>query len=400
MFSRRVPADHSANRLSAAIDRRRAAGASLIDLTESNPTRCGFRRDESALRAALSAPSSLRYEPHPQGLRSAREAVAGYYAEAGIAVDPDSLFLTTGTSEAYTLLFKLLADPGDEVLVPTPGYPLLDVLTTLEAVRRVAYQLRAGEGGTWSIDPEAVGSLLSTRSKAVVVVSPNNPTGSYLKRGEHRQLAGLCRRLGCALIVDEVFSDYASGEDPERVRTAGHDGEALTFTLNGFSKLAGLPQVKLGWIQVSGPPEIAAAARERLAFLTDAFLSVSAGVQHAAPEIFATRGAIQGQILRRLQENEAALRRSLAPLPSCRLLPREGGWYGVVEIPEAIVDEDLAVALLETEGVLVHPGYFYDFSSGSYLVVSLLPPEEKFAEGVSRLARRLAGPEASRRSAR
>jgi len=390
MFSRRVPADHSANRLSAAIDERRAAGLSLIDLTESNPTRCGFRRDESSLRAALSAPQSLRYEPHPQGLLSAREAVARYYAEAGVSVDPDSLFLTTGTSEAYTLLFKLLADPGDDVLVPTPGYPLLDVLTRLEAVQLVPYALQAGQGGAWSIHRERVESLLSTRTRAVVVVSPNNPTGSYLKRREQRDLSALCRRQGCALIVDEVFSDYASGEDPERVRTAAEGGEALTFTLNGFSKLVGLPQLKLGWIHVSGPAEIVTTARERLAFITDAFLSVSAGVQHAAPQIFESRAAMQDQILQRLRDNETALRRFLVPLPSCRLLPREGGWYGVVEIPTDIGDEALALDLLRTDGVLVHPGYFYDFSSGCYLVVSLLPPREEFDEGASRLVRRLA----------
>ena len=285
MFSRRVPSDHSANRLSAAVARRRAEGLPIIDLTESNPTRCGFQVDAGAILAALSRPGSLVYEPHPQGLALAREAVAGYYREIGVAVDPDDLFLTTGTSEAYAMVFKLLADPGDEVLVPTPGYPLLDVLTRLEGVRLIPYALAWREtAAAWSIDLELLRACVSTRTKAVVVVSPNNPTGSYLKRGELEGLNAMCRELGLALVVDEVFSDYAAGPDPRRVRTAaagaaateaaatGASDAALTFTLNGFSKLVGLPQLKLGWIHVGGPGNLAADARERLAYITDAFL--------------------------------------------------------------------------------------------------------------------------------
>jgi alanine-synthesizing transaminase len=391
MFSRRVPEDFSANRLSAALAKRRASGAALIDLTESNPTRCGFRQDEPALLAALAHPGSLRYEPHPQGLASARAAVAAYYAEIGAAVDPESLFLTSGTSEAYAHVFKLLADPGDDVLVPTPGYPLLDVLTRLEAVRLVPYVLRAGERGAWSMDMELLRASISTRTKAIVVVSPNNPTGSFLKRAELDGLNALCRTFGCALIVDEVFSDYGREPDPARVRTAAANDEALTFTLNGFSKLVGLPQVKLGWIRVSGPRELARQARERLSFVTDAFLSVSAGIQHAAPEIFRARHGVQEQIRRRVDQNQAALESALASVPSCRVLPREGGWYSVVRVAPEINEEDFVVELLEAEGVVVHPGFFYDFGAGSWLVVSLLLPADEFAEGVSRLARRLQG---------
>ncbi len=391
MFSRRVPADHSVNRLSAALARRKAAGAPLIDLTESNPTRCGFRLDEPALLAALAHPGSLRYEPHPQGLGSARAAAAGYYAQIGAAVDPESLFLTTGTSEAYSMVFKLLADPDDEVLVPTPGYPLLDVLTRLEGVRLVPYALRTGDGAGegWRIDVERLRATFSTRTRAVVVVSPNNPTGSFLKRRELEALNALCRDFDCALVVDEVFSDYARGPDPQRVRTAAANDGALTFTLNGFSKLVGLPQVKLGWIHVSGPNDLARQARERLAYITDAFLSVSAGVQHAAPEIFRQRTGLQEQILRRLEENEGSLQRGCSGVARSRVLPREGGWYSIVEIPDDIVDDDFAVELLEGDGVLAHPGWFYDFPSGSFLVLSLLPPAAEFAEGARRLARRL-----------
>lgn len=394
MFSRRVPSDHSANRLSAAVQRRRAAGAPIIDLTESNPTRCGFRMDTGALLSSLGDPGSLVYEPHPQGLASARMAVAGYYADIGLPVDPECLFLTTGTSEAYAMVFKLLADPDEEVLVPTPGYPLLDVLTRLEGVRLIPYPLAYREparraSGGWAIDLELLRASISTRTRAVVVVSPNNPTGSYLKKAELDGLNVLCRDFGLALVVDEVFSDYARGPDPRRVRTAAGNGGALTFALNGFSKLVGLPQLKLGWIHVSGPGELARQARERLAYVTDAFLSVSAAVQHAAPAIFRLRAPVQEQIQARLAQNLAALQGGLSGIDSCRLLASEGGWYSVVRLPDGLPDEELAVDLLEQDGVLAHPGYFYDFAAGSHLVLSLLPPTGEFREGVSRIAARL-----------
>ncbi len=391
MFSHRVPADHSTNRLSAAIEERRAHGAPILDLTESNPTRCGFRQDEAALLRAFASPGALLYEPHPQGLASAREAVARYYAEIGCAVDPESIFLTTGTSEAYTQVFKLLADPGDEILVPRPGYPLLDVLTSLEAVQLVHYILRYEEPGGWVIDRERLRASVSTRTRAIVVVSPNNPTGSCLKQGELEECNALCRDFGLALIVDEVFSDYARAGGTTRVRTAAGNDGALTFTLNGFSKLVGLPQVKLGWIRVSGPGELSRQAGERLAFVTDAFLSVSAAVQHAAPEIFRQRTAVQAQINLRLEANGRALEQSISGISGCRVLDREGGWYAIVRIADETPDEDLAVRLLRDDGVLVHPGYFYDFAAGSFLVVSLLPPTDVFLAGAARLAARLRG---------
>ncbi len=393
MFSNRVPSDHSVNRLSAAVSRRREAGLAVIDLTESNPTRCGFRVDAPAILAALSRPGALLYEPHPQGLSSAREAVAGYYRDIGVAVEPGDLFLTTGTSEAYAMVFKLLADSGEEVLVPTPGYPLLDVLTRLEGVRLIPYALAWREDGAagpaWEIDLEMLRASVSTRTRAVVVVSPNNPTGSYLKRAELDGLAAMCRELGLALVVDEVFSDYDAGPDASRVRTAAGHRDALTFTLNGFSKLVGLPQLKLGWIHVGGPSGLVDEARERLAYVTDAFLSVSAAVQHAAPEVFRLRAGIQQQIKERLRVNRAALAGCLAGIAGVGVLPAEGGWYSVVSIPGAVSDEQLAVDLLEQDGVLAHPGYFYDFGAGSFLVVSLLLPADQFLLGASRVASRL-----------
>jgi len=391
MFSHRVPTDYTANRLSTALEARRARGAPIFDLTESNPTRCGFLHDEQALLAALASPGALRYEPHAQGLTSARTAVSAYYSEIGAAVDPESLFLTTGTSEAYAQVFKLLADPGDEILVPTPGYPLLDVLTGLEAVRLVPYLLRYGTKG-WAIDREGLRASISTRTRAIVVVSPNNPTGSFLKSHELDDLNAVCRDFDLALIVDEVFSDYGRGVDSSRVRTAACNDAALTFTLNGFSKLVGLPQMKLGWIHASGPAELVRQARERLSFVTDAYLSVSAAVQHAAPAILRERAGVQQQINRRLEDNGRALHECLSPLPCCQVLPREGGWYAIVKIADEASDEELVISLLERDGVLVHPGYFYDFPAGTYLVLSLLPDRKTFRDGASSLARHLRQP--------
>lgn len=388
MFSHRVPTDFTPNRLSAVLEARRARGAPVFDLTESNPTRCGFLHDEQALLAALASPAALRYEPHAQGIASARRAVAGYYAEIGAQVDPEALFLTTGTSEAYGLLFKVLADPGDEILVPTPGYPLLDVLTGLEAVRLVPYRLRLGTGG-WTIDGEGLRAGITTRTRAIVVVSPNNPTGSFLKHQELDELNSVCRGLDLALIVDEVFSDYGIGADAARVRTAVRNDAALTFTLNGFSKLAGLPQMKLGWIHASGPSEMVRDARDRLAYATDAYLSVSAAVQHAAEAVFRGRAGVQAQINGRLGDNAGTLNDCLSAVPSCRLLSREGGWYAILQIPDEASDEEFVISLLESDGVLVHPGYFYDFPSGTFLVLSLLPDRETFRQGALLLARHL-----------
>jgi alanine-synthesizing transaminase len=389
MFSRRVPSDHSSNRLSAAIDRRRARGAPILDLTESNPTRCGFQYDQRALLDSFARPGALLYEPHPQGLSLARAAVAGYYAEISVPLDPETLFLTTGTSEAYSMVFKLLADPGDEILVPMPGYPLLDVLTGLESVRLVHYPLVHDASRGWTINLERLRMSISTRTRAIVVVSPNNPTGSYLKRGELEECNVLCRDFGIALVVDEVFSDYCRSADPLRVRTAAGNDGTLTFTLNGFSKMLGLPQVKLGWICVSGPEELAGQARERLSFVSDAFLSVSAVIQHAVPALLLQRAEIQRQILHRLHANGRALEERCAGSSFCQALAREGGWYGIVRIASGLSEEDTALRLLEEDGILVHPGYFYDFPAGEFVVLSLLPPVPDFRTGAAILSARL-----------
>jgi alanine-synthesizing transaminase len=388
MFSRRVPADQRSNRLSKALDGERARGTPLLDLTESNPTRCGLRYDEQGIIKALSHPGSFLYEPHPQGLPAAREAVAAYYRQKGLAASADSLFLTSSTSEAYAHLFKLLADPGSEVLVPVPGYPLLEVITRLEGIRMVPYRMLYDEARGWWIDIERLRATISTRTVAIAVVSPNNPTGSYVKESELLEIGALCRDFGLALLVDEVFSDYPSsrpGAVAEKARSAVGYAEALTFVLSGFSKILALPQLKLSWIQVNGPDPSRGQALEHLAYIADAFLSVSTPVQHGAADLLQLRSGIQGQIRARLEENCRTLESVLRGAGRCRLLMREGGWYAVVRLADGLSEEDAAVSLLREGGVHVHPGYFYDFPAGAHLVLSLLPRPEVFREGVERI---------------
>ncbi len=384
-FSRRVPEDLAPNRLARALAAHRAAGWPLIDLTETNPTRVGLAHAAEVL-AALAAPDAVRYEPEPFGLLAARCAVAGEYARRGLDVDPAGILLTPGTSDAYAYLFKLLSDPGDDVLVPTPSYPLFDHLARLEAIRPVPYALRFD--GAWQIDPDAVAQALTPRTRAVVVVSPNNPTGSYLKRRELEALGRLCAARGMALIGDEVFVDY--GLEPPSAPPASvlEQHEALSFSLGGLSKAAALPQVKLSWIVVHGPRALVEAACARLELIADTYLAVSTPVQLAARALLAAGARVRAQVQQRLETNLAALRRAAAAHPSCRVLPVEGGWSAVVQVPATRRDEALALELLERDGVLVHPGYFFDFPREAFVVLSLLPRVEEFEEGVRRLLRR------------
>jgi alanine-synthesizing transaminase len=388
MFSTRVRWNLPTNRLSLALQARKASGASILDLTESNPTRAGIVYDQAAVTSALSSPELMLYQPEARGLPVARGAIAGYYRERGATVDPDDLLLASGTSEAYGYLCKLLCDPGDELLIPAPGYPILEILTPLEGVRLAHYRLLYEEGRGWRIDLERLRNSISRSTRAIVVVSPNNPTGSFLKTDELAEVSAICGQFDCALIVDEVFSDYGSGEDPRRVASAAGSSPALSFVLNGLSKVVGLPQLKLSWIHVGGPHELRRSAMDRLELVSDAFLSVGAPVQHAAGKILGMRRGIQEQIRRRLEHNHRALVSALSGCPA-RVLDREGGWYAVVGLPEELPDEELVLRLLDQDGVLAHPGYFYDFPTGAFLVLSLLTPPETFAEGAARLAARV-----------
>jgi alanine-synthesizing transaminase len=386
VFSNRIAADLRPNRLAQALATRRRAGQPVIDLTESNPTRAAldYPRD---LLAPLANVSGLLYAPQPFGLIEARRAAAAEYSRRGVAVDAARIVLTTSTSEAYSLLFKLLASPGDEVIVPRPSYPLFEPLTALDGLVARPYDLEYH--GMWSIDFASVERSVGPRTRALLVVSPNNPTGSFISRDEIERLAAICAPLGVALIADEVFADYeleagaAAGAACPLARR-----DVLVFGLGGVSKSIGLPQVKLGWIAVAGPERIVSEALERLELVCDTYLSVSTPVQLAAAELLDRGGAIRRQIAARIAANHGGLQALSAAAPSCRVLRASGGWYAVVQVPTLRSEEELVLDLLTLDGVLVHPGYFYDFPRESYLIVSLLTPEGPFATGVGRMLER------------
>jgi hypothetical protein len=384
MFSTRVPADLEPNRLTTAESAIRARGTRLIDLTETNPTRVGLAYPTAAL-AALAAPDGLSYDPHPFGLLSAREAVASEIGTSGSTVDPSRVVLTASTSEAYAFLFKLLCNPGDQVLVPVPSYPLFEHLTRLELVDVRPYPLDFH--GTWSIDVHAVRSAITPRTRAVLVVSPNNPTGSVLTHRDLAALAGLCASREIALIGDEVFCDYLIDPRPDRARVLDQ-AEALTFSLGGLSKSAGMPQMKLGWMTAGGPAPLVDAALARLEVICDTFLSVSTPVQRAISSLLAAGRDVRAQILGRVTANLRHLEALVSNYPACSLQRVEGGWSAVVRVPATRTEESLVLDLIEHDLVLVHPGYFFDFPHEAFVVVSLLPPLAEFGEGVARLMAR------------
>ncbi len=334
----------------------------------------------------MSDRGGLRYEPEPAGVLDARRAVAADYARRGIDVAPGRIVLTASTSDAYGMLFKLLTDAGDDVLVPRPSYPLFDHLTRLDQVIATAYDLDI-DGG-WSIDFESIERALTPRTRAVLLVSPNNPTGSAATHAELERLAGVCAPRGIAIIVDEVFADYEL--EPGHAASAGQAlsrSDVLSFVMGGLSKSVGLPQVKLGWIAVAGPAPLTAAAIDRLELVADTYLSVSTPVQLAARDLLARGATVREQIITRVRTNYRWLRGAVAAVPSCRVLPSGGGWYAVMQVPTLESEEDLVVRLLTSHGVLTHPGYFFDFPRESYLVVSLLPQPETFADGIARVFR-------------
>jgi hypothetical protein len=381
MFSSRFHWDPSPNRLTRLLAGKRAAGGNILDLTESNPTRAGLAYPEEIVQA-LADPRALRYDPQPAGSRTAREAVCRYYTEAGHAVEPDRVLLTSSTSEAYQYLFKLLTDPGDEVLVPRPSYPLFEFLATMESLRVVSYPL-VYHGG-WSIDCDALAAAVTGRTRAIVLVNPNNPTGSFLKRDELRFL----QSLGLPLISDEVFADYAFAQDPNRVRTLAGCTESLAFSMSGLSKIAGLPQMKLGWIAISGPTAARTEAKDKLEWIADTYLSVSTPVQQAAPRLLELGKGIQSQIAARTRANLAWLESAITADSPCRILAVEGGWYATLQVPRIRREEEWALELLEKDSVLVQPGFFFDFESEAFLVLSLLTAPDTFREGSRRLLAR------------
>ena len=427
MFSDRTNWKLAQNRFTVALEEVRASGARVLDLTVSNPTRAGLHYDEAAILGALSSPRALDYDPQSKGLLEAREAVAGYYrdrsgrGERDVAsnvstdVDAEQIVLTTSTSEGYSFVFRLLCNAGDELLVPKPSYPLFEFLADLQDVKLVPYPLIYDHG--WQMDFPSLEKAVTERTRGVVVVHPNNPTGSYVQSGEVGMLNSFCREHGMAVIADEVFLDYGLAQSlsdtalPAKSRSLhapmdrnspihrlGRDDklegvrvhesfagnqEVLTFTLSGLSKVAALPQMKVAWVVTSGPRELAAEAMGRLEVIADTYLSMNAPMQWAVPALLEQRNDIQRQLLERVKTNLAELDRQLAAQKACQRLSVEGGWYAVLRVPVTQSDEELVIELVREQAVVVHPGHFYDFPSDGYLVLSLITPAGEFAEGIS-----------------
>lgn len=382
MLSGRIPADLTPTALALARGRCRVD----FDLTVSNPTRCGLPYPQEILKP-LADSSGLVYDPQPRGLPRARETVAALYASGGNRVHPDQVVLTASTSEAYALLFALLCDPGQAVAAPAPSYPLVEHLARAAGVRAIPYKLDAE--GWWRVDAASLIRALECGARAVVAVHPNNPTGSWLHPEDAEIMAVAAARSGAGLIVDEVFLDYPLGEEPPPPSLAGRT-DCLTFALGGLSKSVGLPQLKLGWIVVSGPPRLQHQALEGLEYLADTFLSVATPVQLALPELLAAGGSVRQAISERCRTNLATLHEAAVQAPPVTVLTPEGGWSAVLRIPSIEGEEALVLALLEKDGVAVQPGYFFDFPRDGYLVVSLLPPPDAFAAGIQRVMARLA----------
>lgn len=388
MFSSRLPANPVANALSRRLAALRASGETWVDLTESNPTRAGLAYPRDLL-APLADPSALVYEPHPLGLPAAREAVALDQMRRGARVDPAQVVLAASTSEAYGWLFKLLCNPGDQVLVPRPSYPLVEHLTRLDAIEAVPYDLEYH--GRWEIDVEGLAARATAATRAVLLVSPNNPTGSYVKAAELQRLSAFCVERGLALVADEVFADYRLEAPADVVTDIAAGAAPLAFTLGGLSKSAGLPQLKLGWIIVGGEAKVRRDALHALELVADSYLSVSTPVQVAAADLLARGAAIREGIVERVRGNLAALGRIATRFQAVTVLACEGGWYAVVRVPSTRAEEALVLALLDRERVLVHPGYFFDFPREAYLIVSLLPRPAVFADATARMLQFVAG---------
>jgi alanine-synthesizing transaminase len=387
MFSERTNWKLAPNRLTRALSQARAAGVEVLDLTVSNPTHAGLRVDPEAILKSLNSPQALDYDPQPKGLLAARQAVADYYCvdHEGFDVDTESIILTTSTSEGYSFVFRLLCNAGDEILVPKPSYPLFEFLADLQDVKLSPYPLIYDHG--WQIDFPSLYHSANHRTKAVIVVHPNNPTGSYVSPSEMTSLNSLCKEKELALVVDEVFLDYPHDGASHTTFAGNHD--VLTFTLSGLSKVSALPQMKVAWIVASGPEAVKREALGRLEVIADTFLSMNAPLQLATPTLLAHRKKIQPLLLDRVRSNLQELQRQLSSQKTCSRLEVDGGWYAVLRVPVTQSDEDLAIELLSKNAVFVHPGHFFDFPSDGYLVLSLITPQTVFRQGLQRILSRL-----------
>jgi alanine-synthesizing transaminase len=381
MFSKRTDWALNPNRLTQVQRELCAAGTDVLDLTVSNPARAGIAYATETILNSLRNRGAMDYDPQPKGLLSARKSVADYYHEDhDCIVDPEAIVLTASTSEGYSYVLRLLCNPGDEILVPKPSYPLFEFLADLQDVKLVSYQLIYDHG--WQIDFHSLAERVNERTKALVVVHPNNPTGSYVNPRERAELNRFCREHDLSLIVDEVFLDYA--HDHVRREAFVSNQEVLTFTLSGLSKISGLPQMKLAWMVTTGPSDKVIAALDRLEIIADTYLSVNAPIQLALPVLLEQRKSIQPQLLERVSDNLRELEQQLAQQKICTRLNAEGGWYAVLRVPAVQSDEDLAIKILREAFVSIHPGHFYDFPADGYLIASLITKPEDFREGMHR----------------
>ena len=390
LFSRRTNWPLEPNKLTVDLECLRNQEVQILDLTESNPTRCGFSYLQDDILKSLTEENNLSYKPSPRGDLRAREAVSQYYGQRGSQVSPDRVFLTASTSEAYSYLFRLLANPSDHVLFPRPSYPLFSFLGNLNDVRMETYPL--AYDGQWNIDMESARHLFCDDTRAFVVVDPNNPTGSFLRREELKELTALCRQHNTALICDEVFSDFAFDRDQDRASLLDND-QILSFVLGGISKTLGLPQMKLSWIIINGPQDLVKKASLRLEVIADTYLSVNTPTQNALPLWLSRRKEIQEGINARISQNYSFLKEETKKTRDCELLAAEGGWYAVLRIPDTYSEEEWALAFLNYDHVFVHPGYFFDFDSEAFIIVSLLTPEHVFQDGINRILKRISGGE-------
>ena len=381
-YSKRLPSGLAQNRHSLAISEQRRRGTALLDLTVSNPTECFETYPHSAINNALSQVRSFRYAPDPLGDLEARRAVCDYYKARHVTVSPEQIILTASTSEAYSYLFKLLCDPGDEVLIPIPSYPLFTYLGALESITTISYKMVYD--GAWYLDFGSLRQAISPRTKAIVTVNPNNPTGTLLNPAERDQLLEIARKHELAIISDEVFADYNLGAKPFTATSLVGTTSAVSFVLNGLSKAAGMPQMKLAWIVLNGPKEERHGAMERLEVIADTYLSVGTLVAKALPQLLAIGSKIRDEILGRVRSNLALLDAHLASAAAHRL-HLDAGWSAMVQVPETQSEEEWVMGLIQEHSVVTQPGYFFDTDRGAYLVLSLITPPGVFENGVERI---------------
>jgi alanine-synthesizing transaminase len=386
-FSKRTNWDLQPNQLTQLINERQAKGLPIIDLSESNPTKCGFDYPVNEMLTAFNKKANLDYRPEPRGDIKARQAVADYYKNLGFVVNPENIFLTTSTSESYNFVFRLLMDVDDEILVPQPSYPLLDHLAHINDVSIKHYQLRYDD--EWHIDYHSLRSAISEKTKAILVIHPNNPTGSYIKKDEYISLIEIALANNLVIISDEVFSDYSFYEDDRRVKSFAGKDSVLTFTLNGISKMLGLPQMKLGWIVVEGDKIAAKDASARLELITDTFLSVSTPIQNALPDLLNIGTQMNSQIMSRIKHNYESLLKYASDNTMFRIYKTEGGWNAIIKILSNDYNEEWSELLVRKDGIITQPGYFYDFQRNDCVVISLLVEAKLFRSGLEAIIRRL-----------